>query len=60
MKRYTELSDLEVDAASMHTLRAEYKKLRDHHIEETTALIQKLERETIVKRTLQVLKGVVK
>jgi hypothetical protein len=37
-----ELSNGEIDAASIETLRAAYKELRDHHVAETMELIEKL------------------
>lgn len=39
--RYLELSDDQVDAASLDDLRAAYRALREHHVAETTALISR-------------------
>ena len=42
--RHQELSDVEVDSAAIVDLRDAYKKLRDHHIAETSVLAARVSR----------------
>ena len=53
--RYQELSDEDVERASLDDLRAAYRTLRDHHIAETAALISR--RDEFTRRRDELLKS---
>jgi hypothetical protein len=60
IRRHQELSDEEVDRATLDDLRVAYRSLRDHHVTETTALVSRRDdltrrRDDLLARNQQVL-----